>query len=452
VSTAAGSAPPVAAAQRAAAILDPDANVAIEELRARRSKRLGGRDRWSAILLGGAFLAAAVPLAALVPTHRSPGLLTQLLLVAAYALVVKVEFEIGTGSAIPTQLVLVPMIFLLPLGSVPLWVAAGILLGSLVGFAQGRIRLGRVFLRLMNAWHAVGPVLVLATVGEQTPVLRHWPLYVAALGAQFVFDYASTAARERLALGVSPRVLLRYMSWVYLVDAALAPIGLAIAIVAFRAPSAFLLALPLVGLLAVFARERRERIDHAIELGNAYRGTAFLLGDVVEADDEYTGIHSQDVVSLTLQVADELGLAARDRRLAEFAALLHDVGKIRIPTEIINKPGPLTPEERLVINSHTVEGEQMLSRVGGMLGEVGRIVRSCHERWDGDGYPDGLAGEQIPLVARIVCCCDAFSAMTTDRPYRAARSHGEAVEELHASAGAHFDPRVVDALARVAAR
>ena len=91
----------------------------------------------------------------------------------------------------------------------------------------------------------------------------------------------------------------------------------------------------------------------------------------------------------------------------------------------------------------------MLEQVGGLLAEVGRIVRSCHERWDGGGYPDGLAGEEIPLAARIVCCCDAFSAMTADRPYRRARSHAAALAELRACSGTHFDPRVVEALARV---
>ena len=149
------------------------------------------------------------------------------------------------------------------------------------------------------------------------------------------------------------------------------------------------------------------RIDHALELGHAYRGTALLLGDVVEADDAYTGSHSRDVVELVLGVAGQLGLSPAERRQAEFAALLHDVGKVRIPSEIINKPGPLTSAERAVIETHTIEGEQMLEKVGGLLGEVGRIVRSCHERVDGAGYPDRLAGEEIPLIARIVCCCDA---------------------------------------------
>jgi HD-GYP domain-containing protein (c-di-GMP phosphodiesterase class II) len=142
-----------------------------------------------------------------------------------------------------------------------------------------------------------------------------------------------------------------------------------------------------------------------------------------------------------------LGLDERTRRHAELAALLHDAGKIRVPAAIIRKPGPLTPGEWAVIERHTIEGERMLEAVGGLLGEIGRIVRSCHERWDGDGYPDRLRSTEIPLVARIVCACDAFSAMTTDRPYRAARSVPDALAELRRCAGTQFDPQVVELLA-----
>ncbi|HYX84032.1 MAG TPA: HD-GYP domain-containing protein, partial [Gaiellales bacterium] len=232
----------------------------------------------------------------------------------------------------------------------------------------------------------------------------------------------------------------------WLVDLALTPIGVALADVARADGYAFLMGVPLMGLLAYFARERRGRIDHALELSHAYRGTALLLGDMVEADDSYTGLHSQDVVLLVLAVSDELALDPRERLHAELTALLHDVGKVRIPKAILHKPGPLTAAERIVIETHTVEGERMLVQVGGLLGEVGHLVRSCHERWDGAGYPDGLAGERIPLVARIVCACDAFSAMTTARSYRKARPEEQALAEMRRCAGTHFDPRVVDAL------
>ena len=147
-----------------------------------------------------------------------------------------------------------------------------------------------------------------------------------------------------------------------------------------------------------------------------------------------------------MKVVDELELSTRERRDAEFAALLHDVGKVRVPNAIINKAGPLDDEERAVMERHTIEGERLLLRVGGLLGEIGRVVRSCHERWDGKGYPDGLAGEQIPLLARIVSCCDAYNAMTSDRSYRKALPVEQATAELRACSGTQFDPQVVDAL------
>jgi putative nucleotidyltransferase with HDIG domain len=426
--------------------LDPDAQRVIEEQRARRLSRLATRDRAALVFSLGIFLAVAGLLAVLLPSHRSPSVVTVALLLVAYAVAFRLDFEVGSGSAVPTQLILVPMLFVLPTGMVPLGVAAGILLGSGLEYARGTIHVERVFLRLSDSWHAVGPALVLGLAGESQPDLRRWPVYVGALGAQFALDYGSTVIRQWATLGVPPRLHLRRMGSVYVIDAGLAPVGLAVAFASTGSSAGVLLALPLVALLAVFARERRVRIDHELELRDAYRGTAFLLGDVVEADDAYTGEHSKDVVDLTLAVADELGLSSRERRDAEFAALLHDVGKVRVPNEIINKPGPLTPEERKIVEQHTVEGEQMLLRVGGLLGDIGRIVRACHERWDGEGYPDGIAGEQIPLIARIVACCDAYNAMTSDRSYRKALPVSEAVAELRRVCGSQFDPRVVDAL------
>ena len=430
-----------------AAAIDLDSTALVEEARAWGTRRFGGRDLAASLVVGGLFLGVAIPLALLLSSPRHPSALLVLALVVGYALVGRVEFEVGSGVAVPTQLVLVPMLFLLPLGLVPLCVTAALGLHALLDRRSLRRYVERLPLRLVNSWHAIGPVAVLAAFADPVFSWAQWPVYAGALAAQFVLDFASVAGRQILAGRFSPAPQARYMGTVYLVDAGLAPIALLL--VATGHVWAPVLALPLVALLSVFARERQVRIDHALELGHAYRGTALLLGDVVEADDAYTGSHSRDVVDLVLAVADELRLSSLDRRNAEFAALLHDVGKVRIPSRIINKPGPLTPEERAVIETHTVEGQRMLERVGGLLAEVGRIVRSCHERFDGAGYPDGLAGAEIPRIARIVCCCDAFSAMTTDRPYRKARPPEEALAELRRCSGTHFDPDVVEALARV---
>ena len=203
-----------------------------------------------------------------------------------------------------------------------------------------------------------------------------------------------------------------------------------------------------MALFATFSYQRREGLESARELSEAYRGTTLLLADVIEHDDFYTGSHSRGVVSLSLQVADEMGVSPQQRRNVEFAALLHDVGKLAVSKEIINKDGPLSSEEWALIKVHTLDGEKMLRKIGGLFDEVGRVVRSSHENWDGSGYPDGLAGVSIPLEARIVSCCDAFNAMTTDRSYRPAMTTGEALNELRRCAGTQFDPGVAWTLIR----
>jgi putative nucleotidyltransferase with HDIG domain len=210
--------------------------------------------------------------------------------------------------------------------------------------------------------------------------------------------------------------------------------------------------LPLFALLYVFALERDQRLAGMIELNEVYRGTARALGDVVEHDDAYTGLHTRGVLNLAIAVAEEMRLDPLAQRNTELGALLHDVGKVVIPNEIINKAGPLDEQEWTLIRTHTIEGQRILDEIGGLMSTVGRVVRAAHERWDGRGYPDGLEGEEIPLESRIIFCCDAFNAITTTRPYRAARSPQEALAELDANAGSQFDPEVVAALTAVVER
>jgi putative nucleotidyltransferase with HDIG domain len=298
---------------------------------------------------------------------------------------------------------------------------------------------------LSDSAYALGPALVLTLAGVEAFGWGHWPLYVAAFAAQVVFDvgcgFGRTWFEERV-----PISQLTPMAWIYATDACLSSAGLLIAASAQRRPGLVLLALPLIALFGLFARERTERMDNTLALSTAYRGTAMLLGDVIEDDDEYTGVHSRAVVDLSLAVAGRLGLDATARRNVEFGALLHDVGKIRVPKEIIRKPGKLNDEEWAIMREHTVFGEQMLRQVGGALSSVGKVVRHSHERYDGTGYPDGLAGEAIPIESRIVSACDAFNAMTTDRPYRRAMSLEAAIAELKRCSATHFDPHVIVAL------
>jgi putative nucleotidyltransferase with HDIG domain len=161
--------------------------------------------------------------------------------------------------------------------------------------------------------------------------------------------------------------------------------------------------------------------------------------------DRYTGEHSEAVIEMSGSVARNLGLNMPEVERVKSAALLHDIGKVAIPDEILHKPGPLTDDEWKLMKEHPVIGERILRVLPG-LGNVARIVRHEHERWDGGGYPDGLAGTEIPLGSRIIIAADTYHAITSDRPYRAARSHSEAVEELTRCAGTQFDPTVTAAL------
>jgi putative nucleotidyltransferase with HDIG domain len=181
------------------------------------------------------------------------------------------------------------------------------------------------------------------------------------------------------------------------------------------------------------------------ELEGAFVTTVGLLADAVELQDAYTADHANEVAELAVAVGERLGIAGPELDRLRYGALLHDVGKIGVPGELLRKPGPLTPAEREVMNEHTVIGARMLERIP-FLAPVAPLVRSAHERHDGGGYPDGLAGGAIPAGAMVISACDAFHAMTSDRSYRAAMSAEAAITELEACAGTQFEPAVVAAL------
>jgi HD-GYP domain-containing protein (c-di-GMP phosphodiesterase class II) len=432
---------------------DPEVEALLREAPTRAKTALPRRERASesffafALLLSVAGLAVAAP----APVTERLGAMT-IALVVLYTLAERVTFSIGAGTGSGAQLAFVPMLVLAPPALVPLLVVAALNLSRLPEYLRGRAHPDRMLLTVGDAWFAIGPALVLTLLPPGTPGAEDAWIYALCVAAQFGADAAASSAREWLASAVAPTLQLRLQALVFAVDAALTPLGVVVAVAAATEPVALLAVVPLLGLLGLLARERGRRIQHALELSDAYRGSALLMGEMLEADDAYTGgEHTKGVVALALAVGRAMDLDARGRRELEFGALLHDIGKLRTPEAIINKPGPLTDQEWAVIRRHPVDGQTMLDRIGGVLSDVGLVVRGHHERWDGGGYPDGLTGEAIPVAARIIAACDAFSAMTTDRSYRRAMPHKLAVEELRACAGTQFDPDVVEALCRVVA-
>jgi putative nucleotidyltransferase with HDIG domain len=420
----------------------------LEETLRRSRSGMTRRELLGVVPLTAGFIAAVAGLW-LVQDPDSFPILPTVIALLVLSVSVRVQFDTPLGFTVPTQLAFVPLVFAAPAAIVPIAVVASFMIALLPDVIKGELPPIRLLNATCNSWFALGPVAVLA-IAHTRPEDAGPLVLIAALLAQFLVDSAAAAVRFAITREASVVSILR-SNWVYGIDAALSAPALLAAESIHRTPLAALAMVPLLGLMSLFAHERRRRLEGMIELSNAYRGTALALGDVIEADDGYTGQHCKSVVALTLELAGHLKLSAERRRNLEFGALLHDVGKIAIPKEIINKPGKLDPHEWTIVKTHTVEGQKMLDRVGGFMRQVGLIVRSHHERWDGGGYPDGLVGEEIPLEARIISCCDTWNAMRTDRPYRKALAYEVAKAELLSAAGSQLDPRLVDALLEIVA-
>jgi HD domain-containing protein/GAF domain-containing protein len=206
--------------------------------------------------------------------------------------------------------------------------------------------------------------------------------------------------------------------------------------------------LALASIIAVAIGGMASRMTAREQVRLVYHETLASLANALASKDSLTQVHTEDVASLALALGERLELGASELEDLHLGALLHDVGKIRVPDSILNKSGPLSEEEWEVMRQHTLAGEAILAPLSSLQGVL-PIVRSHHERWDGQGYPDGLRGEAIPLGARIVAVCDAFSAMSEDRPYRSWRERDAIREELTANAGWQFDPTCVSVLLEV---
>src|SRR5579862_868411 len=277
----------------------------VRESFADRARRMAPAELRAELWVGGAFLIAAAALLVLAGTGARMSLGLAALYVLGMAAVGHVRFDIGAGFTVPTQAVFVPMLFALPVALVPLLVALALALGMAPAILTGRAPASRALTVPGNSWFAWGPALVLSLAHDHTPTARPFVLALA-LAAQFACDFTANATRERLRGGISVGELARECRQVYLIDLALAPLGLAVALAALTYQWAVLLIAPLLGMLRWFSKERRARLEQLVELNDAYRGTALVLGDVVEADDTYTGEHCKDVVALALDVAREL--------------------------------------------------------------------------------------------------------------------------------------------------
>lgn len=424
----------------------------VGQARVRRTRGMSVPERLLTSIGAGLFLLAAAAIAWLVPDERVVDPLVLAGLLAGYIAVSRIRFEFASIFTTPEQLALVPLLLLAPLPLVPFLVATCALASQLPDLSSGGWSRERWMSAVADSWFCILPVALLAFLAPGEPGWSHSWVYIAVLAAQLLSDLAWATVRERVVDRLPYKHLVPFQeiwrNWFRAaqIDALLAPVALVVTVSAVDTPLLLLTLAPFALILQVFSEDRRERFGQTLELQRAYRGTVTLLADVVEFDDSYTAEHSKSVVELVNVVADQLKIEPAQRQELEFAALLHDIGKIAVPKTILHKPSRLTRNEFEVMQRHTIEGQSMLDRVGGLLGQVGEIVRSCHERWDGTGYPDELAGEQIPLAARIVFACDAYNAMTTDRIYRPRMKPQEAIDELQANVGTQFDPAVVAAL------
>jgi HD-GYP domain-containing protein (c-di-GMP phosphodiesterase class II) len=434
--------------------LTPESSPEVQALLARaRDRDRGGLSRSelrAERIVGCIFLAAAIAIAFAFDTDRSFSVAEAAMVFLVLAVASRVVFEVGSVHTAPLEIAFVPALFVLPPEFAPLIVAGALAAGSLVTGGWRGVPLARMPSRFLtacaDACFSLGPALVLIAAGGPDASDVAIVTLLIALASQFAGESLASRLREWQGHGASLREQVLESAWIYSVDAMLAPVGFALALAAEARQGTVLLALPLIGALHFLARDRTRRISSVMELSEAYRGTAHLLSNVIGHDDEYTGVHTRQVAGMAAQVATRLRLTPSQQRKVEFGAMLHDVGKIAISKAIINKPASLDRHEWEVMETHTVEGQRMLDQIGGLMSEIGTVVRWSHERFDGEGYPDGIAGSQIPIESRIVFCCDAFNAMTTDRPYRKAMSEQAAIAELRANAGTQFDPDVVETL------
>jgi putative nucleotidyltransferase with HDIG domain len=348
----------------------------------------------------------------------------------------------GLGTFLP---VLLAGAFLLPPAAAALVALPGALLARVEQRPRWLRRVWRAAQLAVAVWAASRVHWALG--GRDAVALPDFPYALVPAGAAVLTFCVVLTALDGGILALAERVPVR-SAWRGLFARSLAPVavhglaGLMMAVL-WRSPygpvAALLVLLPMYVSCWAFAQYHRERAAH--------QATIRALVQAVDIKDGYTRGHSERVGQASMMIARELGMDDERVEVLRFAGILHDVGKLGVPTRLLRKDGPLTPEERRIIELHPEYGHEMVRGIG-FLGEARSAILHHHERIDGSGYPYGLVGRQIPEFARVVAVADAFDAMTSTRSYRRARPVPVALEELERCAGAQFDPGMVRALVR----
>ncbi|MFG3135380.1 HD-GYP domain-containing protein [Streptomyces sp. NPDC048211] len=355
---------------------------------------------------------------------------------------------VSSGSFFP---LLLAAAFLLPPPAAALVAIPGSLAGRVEKPPAAARRIWRAAQLPVTVWAASsvhsllgGPAALGGSGPDRLPELPY--ALLPACAAALVFSLVLTALDGSI-LAAAEQLTLR-RAWSGLLPRSLGPhlvhglAGLMMAILwnsSYGPLAALFVLLPMYISCWVFAQYHREH--------GAHRATIRALVQAVDIKDTYTRGHSERVGHASVLIARELGMAQERIEVLRFAGILHDVGKLGVPTRVLRKDGPLTPEERRVIELHPEYGHEIVRGIG-FLGEARAAILHHHERLDGSGYPYGLTGRRIPEFARVVAVADAFDAMTSTRSYRPGRPVPVAVEELKRCAGTQFDPQMVRALAR----
>jgi putative nucleotidyltransferase with HDIG domain len=356
--------------------------------------------------------------------------------------------SLGAGSFLP---VLLAAALLLPPSAAALAAVPGALAGRVADRPYGVRRVWRAAQLTLAVWAAAHVYGLMAHGVRGAPDAFGFPYaLLPALVTTLAFCLVLTALDGGI-LATAERLPAR-RAWRGLLLPSLAPhlvhglAGLMMAVLwrsVYGPGAALFVLLPMYISSWVYAQYHREQAAH--------QATIRALVHAVDIKDRYTRGHSERVGHASAMIARELGMDGGRLDVLRFAGILHDVGKLGVPTRLLRKDGPLTADERRVIELHPEYGHEIVRGIG-FLGEARAAILHHHERLDGSGYPYGLAGDQIPEFARVVAVADAFDAMTSTRSYRRARPVGAAVEELVRCAGAQFDPRVVEAFARALGR